>query len=109
MIKWLQNWYKNNCDGSWEHKHLIRINSIDNPGWNVEIDFFDLKYSIQNLEWRLVEVTENNWIGYKVTNGVFNAAGDPDKLNFLIYLFRLLVENGNINDDSILNKLRTEF
>ncbi len=38
MINWLENWYSSQCDGSWEHFYGIKIETLDNPGWAVEID-----------------------------------------------------------------------
>jgi len=34
----LQRWYKSNCDGEWEHAHGIRIQTLDNPGWLIDIE-----------------------------------------------------------------------
>jgi hypothetical protein len=33
----LQRWYKSNCDGEREHGNGITIETIDNPGWSIEI------------------------------------------------------------------------
>lgn len=41
MIAWLSEWYKSNCDGDWEHYYGIKIDTIDNPGWKVDIDLVD--------------------------------------------------------------------
>ncbi|MDO7908781.1 Imm53 family immunity protein [Paenibacillus sp. JX-17] len=38
ILKWLQEWYASQCDGDWEHSNGIKITSIDNPGWYVEIN-----------------------------------------------------------------------
>ena len=40
-IKWLQEWYKSNCDGDWEHLFGVQITTLDNPGWLIEIDLTD--------------------------------------------------------------------
>jgi Immunity protein 53 len=37
-IERLQNWYASKCDGEWEHGEGVKINSLDNPGWSIEID-----------------------------------------------------------------------
>ncbi|WP_338708672.1 MULTISPECIES: Imm53 family immunity protein [Paenibacillus] len=36
-LKWLQNWYHENCNGDWEHSYDVKIDTVDNPGWSVEI------------------------------------------------------------------------
>ncbi|OAX48412.1 hypothetical protein gpAD87_09590 [Paenibacillus sp. AD87] len=40
-LKWLQNWYLENCNGDWEHSYGVKIDTVDNPGWSVEIDLTD--------------------------------------------------------------------
>ena len=34
----LQRWYVSRCDGEWEHGMGVRIETLDNPGWQVVID-----------------------------------------------------------------------
>jgi len=34
----LQKWYFAQCDGDWEHSYGVRIDTVDNPGWTLEID-----------------------------------------------------------------------
>lgn len=41
-ISELENWLKKRCDGDWEHQGGISIESTDNPGWYIQIDFDDL-------------------------------------------------------------------
>ena len=38
---WMQDWYKKQCDGDWEHQNGIRIETIDNPGWKIVIDLVE--------------------------------------------------------------------
>lgn len=38
LISWIQSWYKQYCNGDWEHNENIAIYTIDNPGWRVTID-----------------------------------------------------------------------
>ena len=44
ILIWLQNWYKQQCDGCWEHLYGIEIGNLDNPGWTVKIDLSDTSY-----------------------------------------------------------------
>jgi hypothetical protein len=32
------SWYAAQCNGDWEHKYGVRIDSLDNPGWQVAVD-----------------------------------------------------------------------
>jgi len=45
IVKWLEKWFKSQCDGDWEHECGINITTSDNPGWIVEIDVADAKTS----------------------------------------------------------------
>jgi hypothetical protein len=40
-IEELQQWYESQCDGDWEHDFGMRIGTLDNPGWSVEINVVD--------------------------------------------------------------------
>ncbi|WP_407667455.1 Imm53 family immunity protein [Myxococcus dinghuensis] len=35
---WLATWFRNQCNGNWEHTRGISITTIDNPGWLVTVD-----------------------------------------------------------------------
>lgn len=96
MINWLQQWYKSQCDGNWEHIRGVKIETLDNPGWSVEIDFNDTNFEINDVPWSLNENSESDWIGYKVTNNVFNGSGDSLKLNSILELFKKIIEEHNL-------------
>lgn len=103
MIDWLQEWFYMQCDGNWEHEYSIRIETIDNPGWNIEIDLpSQISNSITPKEWQLFELSDNNWIGYKVDDNIFSASGDQKKLNLMILIFQQLVENKDFDDTFII-------
>ncbi len=35
----LEHWLKSRCNGDWEHQGGISIESTDNPGWYIKVDF----------------------------------------------------------------------
>jgi len=37
----LQQWYASQCDQDWEHSFGVKIDTLDNPGWIVQIDLTD--------------------------------------------------------------------
>lgn len=92
IINWIQDWFKNSCDGDWEKGEVIQITTLDTPGWEVEIDIS--KTSIANLEikWILNEINRQDWYGVKVENQKFFAAGDSSKLGFLLDLFKQMID-----------------
>lgn len=90
---WIQNWFESNCDGDWEHEHQIKIITVDNPGWNVIIEFENSTMNIEDSEWILVDNGDADWYGWKVTNGVFEASGDVKKLDFLFSIFKKMIDD----------------
>ncbi|MEH6745301.1 MAG: immunity 53 family protein [Maribacter arcticus] len=92
ILDWIQDWFKNNCDGNWEHGEVIQITTIDNPGWEVEIDISNTSIATMNLEWILNEKSKDDWYGVKIMNQKFIAAGDAGKLKFLLGLFKEMIE-----------------
>jgi hypothetical protein len=86
VITRLQNWYKINCDGDWEHAFGVNIVNIDNPGWAVTIALEDTPFdnavftkTIDNgdLDWMTIEIKEKKFVGH----------GDPGKLTVIIGVF----------------------
>lgn len=86
-IEKLQEWYKSQCDGNWEHHYGISIQSLDNPGWWVKIDL--TKTKLENKEFvHLVKVeSEDDWLEVKVKDRIFQGAGDLSKLEEIIKIF----------------------
>ncbi len=46
-LKWLEQWYAEQCDGVWEELYGITIQTLDNPGWDVTIQLIGTKYEAQ--------------------------------------------------------------
>ena len=96
MIKWIEQWYNSHCNGNWEHDHVIKIESLDNPGWHVEINFQDTDISLDDFLWKVYEKSENDWIGYSIKNNIYTASGDSLKLNLLLEVFKNLIEGNEL-------------
>jgi hypothetical protein len=92
ILNWVQDWYKNQCDGGWEHTYGVRITSLDNPGWQVEIDLADTKLKNLTIEYKLFEVSDRDWYGFKIDNQLFFGAGDPNKLSLILQTFKEIAE-----------------
>ncbi|GAB3356462.1 hypothetical protein GCM10027566_19270 [Arachidicoccus ginsenosidivorans] len=92
IIKWLEDWYKLQCDGDWEHDHVINIETLDNPGWIVKINLKDTE--LENLELMVddTERSEEDWFHYRIKDSEYFAAGDPNKLLFLLEKFKEIAE-----------------
>ncbi|MEI2824022.1 MAG: immunity 53 family protein [Chitinophagaceae bacterium] len=90
---WLCEWYKKNCNSDWEHNYGIKIETLDNPGWALTIDIIgSTQENLNNMPWRFIKKNNDDWYGYKIEDGKFEASGDALKLNQLIKLFRDIVE-----------------
>jgi hypothetical protein len=41
IFEWMENCDLSMCDGEWEHYYGVKIDTLDNPGWIVQIDIMD--------------------------------------------------------------------
>lgn len=92
MIKWLQQWYADNCNGQWEHSYGIAIGTINKPGWAVSIDLTNTTLEGIKVPDHFQETSVNDWMGYSVAANVFEAVGDPSKLERIIEVFKEIAE-----------------
>jgi hypothetical protein len=87
MIKELENWYFSNCNEDWEHQYGVKFETLDNPGWRVEIDLVGTK--LEKMDFKEVNEIEPEleWIVCKVENKKFIGAGGPKELNNILKVF----------------------
>ena len=83
----IQRWYESQCDGEWEHEFGVRIATLDNPGWTVEIDLEETL-----LEGRTFPKIENmgperDWLFCEVLEGKFRGHGGPLMLGSILRAF----------------------
>ncbi len=91
-FEFLSRWYQEHCDGDWEHQYGVRINTIDNPGWQIQIDLAETEIENLVIEYQLVETDEQDWFGYSVKDKIFSAAGDSQKLETMLSKFREIAD-----------------
>jgi hypothetical protein len=91
ILNWLQKWYQSNCNGDWEHEYGVKIITLDNPGWCIEIDIGDTDWEDINITSQQFDNSDDDWYSIQMNKGVFTAYGDPSKLEFLIEQFRFLI------------------
>lgn len=87
ILEELQLWYQNQCDGNWEHNNVIKIETLDNPGWHITIDLEDT--SLEGLAPFQIdeELSDENWYSIALKHKKYIASGDPTKLEMLIAHF----------------------
>jgi hypothetical protein len=73
----LEQWYATQCNGEWEHAYGVEINTLDNPGWHIQIDLRDTKRQDSSLERVRIDRTEINWIEYWAEKNRFEFACGP--------------------------------
>jgi len=92
ILKWIQNWYLQNCDENWEHCYGVNISTLDNPGWMVDIDLTDT--SLENKEFKVVDIerSELDWIYCNVSDNTFHGNGGSNNLEEILTVFQNWVE-----------------
>ena len=87
-MEWLENWYQSKCNGEWEEYYGIKIETMDNPGWLVEIDV--LETELENKPFTAVDVdnSDDDWIRCEVKGGKFTGVGDKTKLSGILAVFK---------------------
>jgi hypothetical protein len=89
----IQHWYLNECDGDWEHEYGVRIETLDNPGWVVEIDVAETGLEAKPFEpvGRGVGVAsiddDQDWYICNVQNKKFTARCGPHHLQTVLKIF----------------------
>ena len=82
----LEDWYRANCDGDWEHDWRVRISTLDNPGWSIAVNLDDTQAPLL-LNRVDVERTPDDWYACWLDGRVFNGAGGPGNLADLLGFF----------------------
>ncbi len=92
-IQKIQEWYKSQCDGDWEHMYGVKIETLDNPGWHVIIDLTNTGWEaapFPHLEHGIGKDAEPegcDWIICNRIDNIFHGYGGPDKLEEILNHF----------------------
>lgn len=76
----IQAWFQSHCDGDWEHGEGIRISSLDNPGWAIDIDLHGTELAAKPHEPVDVERNELEWLRSWTQDGKFLVRCGPGDL-----------------------------
>ncbi|WP_035206974.1 immunity 53 family protein [Metabacillus indicus] len=93
-LNWIQKWYVNQCNGNWEHSNGLRINTLDNPGWEVKISIEETVINDNPFESIDIERAENDWIYCKIEYErepdviYFVGYGGPENLEEILIVFK---------------------
>lgn len=85
----IQNWYNKQCNGDWEHEYGVKIETLDNPGWSIQIDLKGT--SLEGVSFDSVEIneTEEDWLHCNVKDNIYAGFCGPLHLTTVIGLFLL--------------------
>jgi hypothetical protein len=88
-IERLQAWYQSQSDGEWEHAWGVKIETLDNPGWRIEIDLVGTGLAERPFAKvsRGSHEDEVDWVHCEVEGGRFRGAGGAKNLTELISIF----------------------
>jgi hypothetical protein len=85
-LAWLQEWYQSMCDGLWEHSFGVRIDTLDNPGWSIEIGLHGVDIEASRLP--VERKGEDDWFICWVKEDKFEGHGGARNLDDMINVFR---------------------
>ena len=88
-LQQLQDWYSSQCNGDWEHTYGVKIETLDNPGWSIEIDLRETDLAERSFAPLSRGDTEDDsdWIRCKVEHEKFMGAGGSNNLAELLRAF----------------------
>ncbi len=86
-ISRLMAWYRDQCNGDWEHSFGIRIGTLDNPGWTVDIDLEDTDLEDRDFATKKIYRSDSDWIFCSKEDKKFSGGGGSDKLEQIILIF----------------------
>jgi hypothetical protein len=83
----LQAWYLSHSNGDWEHAYGIRIETLDNPGWEVRINLRGTELEDRSFTPISDLDPESTWMECHVEDGHFEAHGGPAMLEPMLRVF----------------------
>ena len=83
----LQTWFLAQCDGAWEQGHSVSVATLDNPGWQLQINVDHTRWAGRDYEPVAVNRSEHDWCHSWVTDNYFHAACGPCNLDEAIDRF----------------------
>lgn len=76
----VERWFHAHCDGDWEHGDGIRIYTLDNPGWAVDIDLRNTELEGRLFDSVKHERTAEDWIWMWIEDRRFTIRCGPRNL-----------------------------
>jgi hypothetical protein len=96
VIFQLEAWLSEQCDGDWEHTYGLTIETIDNPGWYVQIDLNETTLADIVKPFYRSERSETDWIQFEIKDSKFIGSGGIGNLREVLHCFLSCMDNGNV-------------
>lgn len=94
LIRTIQAWFSEQCDGDWEHASGITITTLDNPGWSLVVDLEGTSLAGRTFNPIKVERSEEDWFTCRREGTSFRGWGGPANLEDLLRVFAEWCEQG---------------
>lgn len=94
----LQQWYRSQCDGNWEHSYGVAIDTLDNPGWSIRIDLSGTSLEDADITDRRMERSEDDWVHSRREGSQFVAFCGPENLEEAIRSFLGILHDDGSSD-----------
>ncbi len=83
----LVKWCCEQCNGDWEHGNGIKLVTIDNPGWSLDVTLTGTQIAGKSAAPMRIERSEDDWIFYEVSVDVFRGRCGPANLTEMLDIF----------------------
>ena len=83
----LQTWYDAQCNGEWEHRYGVTVETLDNPGWRVTIDLTGTALAAKPFDAIEDLSSASEWLHCSVQESQFRGAGGPHQLEAILRVF----------------------
>lgn len=93
----IQNWYRSQCDGNWEHNFGVKISTLDNPGWRIEFDLGETNLVDKIFKTIDIERNEKDWFRCWTDKNKFEGAGGPENLEEMLVIFLSFAGSRNMH------------
>jgi hypothetical protein len=91
-LDFLVGWFAAHCNDDWEHDTGIRIETLDNPGWAIDIRTEDTELEGVIVDWQRTE-DDDTWLHWRSTGLAFEARCGPGDLQLALLSFRTFAES----------------
>lgn len=92
----ISEWYSRQCNGDWEHEYGIKITTLDNPGWLIEVDIRETEMEGGQNFRSVASESHDSWLQYWSDGKAICVACAPKALNSALACLVELLERGSV-------------